>query len=133
MLIGEVARKTGIATSALRYYEREGLLPPPARAGNRRHYRPETLGRVRIIQLARAAGFSVAETRAFVGTECDTSIPSARWRVLAESKIRELDALIVRAKHMKELLDSSFRCGCSTIDDCAQLMSKQRGQQETRR
>lgn len=133
MLIGEVARRTGIATSALRYYERAGLLPAPARAGNRRHYRPETLGRVRIIQLARAAGFSIAETRAFVGTECDRSIPSERWRVLAESKSRELDALIVRAKHMKELLDASFRCGCSTIDDCAQLMSKQRGRKDRRR
>ena len=63
--IGEVARQAGIATSALRYYERVGLLPAPPRVSKRRLYDQNILGRIRIILLARDAGFSVSETRSF--------------------------------------------------------------------
>jgi MerR family transcriptional regulator, redox-sensitive transcriptional activator SoxR len=63
LMIGEVARQAGVAASALRYYEKAGLLPAPARAGKRRQYDRQILGRIRIILLARDAGFSVRETR----------------------------------------------------------------------
>jgi DNA-binding transcriptional MerR regulator len=66
MLIGEVARRSGITASALRYYEREGLLQPSARSAKRRIYGPQVMGRIRIIQLARDAGFTIAETRTFI-------------------------------------------------------------------
>jgi MerR family redox-sensitive transcriptional activator SoxR len=118
MLIGEVARRAGVAASALRYYEREGLVPPPARSANRRIYDPRVIGRIRIIQLARDAGFSIAETRAFVRNYAGDGLPSTRWQAMADRKVRELDALIARAGQMKRLLKSSFRCGCSTIEDC---------------
>jgi MerR family transcriptional regulator, redox-sensitive transcriptional activator SoxR len=58
MLIGEVARRAGLTTSALRYYEREGLLPPPARSAKRRVYDSQVIARIHIVQLARSAGFS---------------------------------------------------------------------------
>jgi MerR family redox-sensitive transcriptional activator SoxR len=122
MLIGEVARRAGVAASALRYYEREGLLPRPARSANRRTYDSRVMGRIRIIQLARDAGFSIAETRTFISSHPSGSIPSTRWQILADRKIQEMDALIARAPEMKSLLKSSFKCGCSTIEDCERLM-----------
>jgi MerR family redox-sensitive transcriptional activator SoxR len=122
MLIGEVARRAGLTTSALRYYEREGLLPPPARSAKRRIYDSQVIGRIHIVQLARSAGFSIAETRAFVSNYPSGSIPSTRWRAMADRKLQEMDALIARATQMKTLLRSSFKCGCLTIQDCENLI-----------
>jgi MerR family transcriptional regulator, redox-sensitive transcriptional activator SoxR len=121
MLIGEVARRAGVAASALRYYEREGLLPPPARSANRRTYDSRVM-RIHIIQLARDAGFSIAETRTFISSHPSGSIPSVRWQTLADRKVHEIDALIARATQMKSLLKSSFKCGCLTIEDCERPM-----------
>lgn len=122
MLIGEVAKRAGLTASTLRYYEREGLLPPPARSSKRRIYAPQVMGRIRIIQLARSAGFSISETRTFVSNYSSGSIPSSRWRAMADRKVQEMDALIARATQIKALLRSSFKCGCTTIADCERLM-----------
>jgi MerR family redox-sensitive transcriptional activator SoxR len=122
--IGEVARRTGLNTSALRYYERAGLLPPPPRSSRQRRYDPEIVGRVRMIQAARAAGFTIEETREFLTGFAAKDPPSARWRALAERKRAEIDTLIARAEQMRTVLDSSFRCECEEVDDCARLMSR---------
>jgi MerR family redox-sensitive transcriptional activator SoxR len=128
MLIGEVARRAGVAASTLRYYEHEGLLPRPARSAKRRVYDPRVMGRIRIILLARAAGFSIAETRAFISNHPGGSIPSSRWKTLADRKIQEMDALIARATKMKSLLSSSFKCGCPTIEECERLILRRASQ-----
>jgi MerR family transcriptional regulator, redox-sensitive transcriptional activator SoxR len=86
LLIGEVARRAGLSTSALRYYERAGLLPPPARVSKRRVYEEKVLGRVRIILLARHAGFTVKETRTFLSGYPGSTTPAERWRALASKK-----------------------------------------------
>jgi MerR family redox-sensitive transcriptional activator SoxR len=122
MLIGEVARRSGIAASTLRYYEREGLLPPPPRSSRRRTYNSAVMGRIRVIQLARSAGFSIAETREFLSNYPSDSNPSARWEKMADRKIREIDALIARGTQMKVLLRSSFKCRCTTIAECERLI-----------
>ena len=62
--IGELARRTGLASSALRYYERVGLLSPAGRAGGRRHYGALSAERVALIQLYQDAGFTLQEIRA---------------------------------------------------------------------
>ena len=80
LLIGEVARRAGLSTSALRYYERVGLLPPPARISKRRMYDSKVLGRIRIILLALDAGFTVKETRTFLSGYPLTTAPAERWR-----------------------------------------------------
>jgi DNA-binding transcriptional MerR regulator len=80
------------------------------------------MGRIRIIQLARGAGLSIAETRTFLTDFPTNSIPSARWQKLADRKIGELDAAIARVTQMKAILKSSFKCGCKTIEDCERLM-----------
>jgi MerR family transcriptional regulator, redox-sensitive transcriptional activator SoxR len=122
MLIGEVARRSGLAASALRFYEREGLLQPSGRSSQRRIYSPQVMGRIRIIQLAREAGFTIAETRTFIKNYPTGAIPSVRWQKLADRKLQEIDALIARATRMKTLLRSSFKCSCLTIEDCERLV-----------
>jgi MerR family redox-sensitive transcriptional activator SoxR len=123
MLIGEVARRSGLTASTLRYYERAGLLPAPARSSRRRQYEPRVMGRIRIIQVARDAGFTISETRAFLTGFPSSAIPSARWQKLAQRKLAELDLRITQVMKMKALLQSSFHCSCRTIEDCERLMT----------
>jgi MerR family transcriptional regulator, redox-sensitive transcriptional activator SoxR len=123
LMIGELARKAGVAASALRYYEKAGLLQPPARASNRRQYDPGALGRVRIILLARDAGFSVSETRAFLNGFPVGTKPALRWRAMAKRKIAELDELATRLSQMRSILNASFNCECRRLEDCERLIA----------
>jgi MerR family redox-sensitive transcriptional activator SoxR len=126
MTIGEVARKTGLAPSAIRYYEKAGLLPSVRRVSKQRRFDPEILARIRIVQLALNAGFTIAETRTFLtGFGTDTE-PSTRWRTLAARKLEEVNALMARAQAMKALLESSFRCDCLRIEDCERVIMARR-------
>jgi MerR family redox-sensitive transcriptional activator SoxR len=126
--IGEVAQQAGIATSALRYYEKVGLLPAPARVSKRRRYDQDILGRIRIILLARSAGFSVAETRSFFDVFPVGTTPARRWREMAEKKLAELDRLTARMERMKAILRASFNCECRKLTDCERLIAKNRRQ-----
>jgi MerR family transcriptional regulator, redox-sensitive transcriptional activator SoxR len=92
MSIGEVARRAGVRPSALRYYEGVGVLPAPERENGRRHYDEEVLREV--------------------------LPPSERWRVLAQAKLPEVEALVKRALGMKVLLERGLRCECLRLDDC---------------
>jgi DNA-binding transcriptional MerR regulator len=123
LMIGELARKAGVAPSALRYYEKAGLLPSPARASNRRQYDPNVLGRIRIILLARDAGFSVSETRTFLDGFPGGTRPALRWRAMAKRKIAELDELATRLSQMRFILDASFNCECDRLEDCERLIA----------
>lgn len=122
-MIGELARRAGVATSALRYYEKAGLLPPPARASNRRLYDRGVLGRIRIILLARDAGFSISETRTFLNGFPTGTRPALRWREMAKRKIAELDELTARLSQMRSILKASFHCECRQLEDCERLIA----------
>jgi MerR family transcriptional regulator, redox-sensitive transcriptional activator SoxR len=124
--IGEVGRRAGLATSAIRYYERAGLLTKPARISGQRRYEPEILGRLEMIRIARDAGFTIAETRMFLAGSLNTAKPSARWQALAARKLKEIDAAIARARRMKTILSSNFKCGCETIEDCERGIARKR-------
>ena len=118
LLIGEVARRAGLSTSALRYYERVGLLPPPARVSKRRIYDAKVLGRIRIILLALDAGFTVKETKTFLSGYPLPTTPAERWRVLAAKKLADVEAQLTRLTQMKSILDESFQYRCTRIEDC---------------
>jgi MerR family redox-sensitive transcriptional activator SoxR len=124
MQIGEVARHAGVATSALRYYEKAGLIPPPGRVSKRRQYDQRILGRIRIILLARDAGFSIRETHAFLSGFPQGATPARRWREMAERKARELDRMIARIEQMKVILRASFNCECRQLSDCERLVAE---------
>jgi MerR family transcriptional regulator, redox-sensitive transcriptional activator SoxR len=122
MSIGSLARKTGLAASAIRYYEKAGVLPKPARLSGQRRYSVEAIGRLRMIRIARESGFTIAETRTFLNGFSASTPPAARWRSLAKRKLDELDALMARAARMRALLKSSFRCGCLRVEDCERAL-----------
>lgn len=113
-----------MAPSAIRYYEKAGLLPRPIRVSRQRRYGPEIIGRLRLLQVAREAGFSIAETRTFVSGFSETTPPAVRWRTLAKRKLGEIDTQMRRLKRMKVLLESGFRCHCLSIEDCAQIIAR---------
>jgi len=105
--IGELARRTGTATSALRYYERIGLLPPAERAGGRRHYPASSADRLALIRLYQEAGFTLAEIRQLLATG---SRRRRSWSRLAEGKIDELNNRIAEAQRAKKLLEHALAC-----------------------
>src|SRR5918999_1076042 len=115
LTIGEVAERAGLRTSALRYYEEVGVLPPAERVGGKRRYDEAVLARLAVIRLAQEVGFSVAEIRSLVEGFDEVGVASTRWQELASRKLGEVDALIRRAEHMKLLLEDSLGCGCVTL------------------
>jgi MerR family redox-sensitive transcriptional activator SoxR len=124
MSIGEVARICGLAPSAIRYYEKAGLLPKPMRVSRQRRYDTQTIGRLRLLQVARDAGFTIAETRMFVTGFSATTPPAVRWRSLAKRKLAEIEAQMGQLQRMQTLLESSFHCHCLSIDDCARIIAR---------
>ncbi|HET9922249.1 MAG TPA: MerR family transcriptional regulator [Ktedonobacteraceae bacterium] len=121
LTIGDVARKTGLRTSAIRYYEDVGILPRPKREHGHRRYTPRILQQIAVIQVAQQAGFTIAEIqRLFAGFDEQAPL-GARWRTLAEQKIVEVESLIIKAQGMKRLLEDGMRCDCLTLDECFPL------------
>jgi DNA-binding transcriptional MerR regulator len=118
--IGEIARRTGVATSALRYYERIGLLPPAERAGQRRHYPPSVEERVALIRLYQDAGFTLEE----IGRMLAASSQGRRgWGDLAERKIAELDARIADAQQARTLIKHALECPHDDLLTCPSFRS----------
>jgi MerR family redox-sensitive transcriptional activator SoxR len=121
LTIGEVARQAGLRSSAIRYYEDIGVLPRPERTHGHRRYSWRVFQQLAFIQLARAAGFSIAEIQTLVSGFDETAPLGVRWRTLAEQKLAELEVLITRAQGMKRVLEEGIRCQCLNLDECIPL------------
>jgi MerR family redox-sensitive transcriptional activator SoxR len=118
LTIGEVARRSGVRTSALRYYEAAGILPAARRVNGRRRYGEELVGLVEVARFARSVGFSLAQIKQlFQGIEGRAGL-GAQWRPLARAKLKELDGVIERAMQMKKAIESGLACGCIRVEDC---------------
>lgn len=119
LTIGEVAKRAGVATSRIRYYERIGLLPKPARFGGQRRYDLDVLGRLGFISIAQAAGFKLREIKELAaGIDAGEGM-GTRMRVLSERKLSEIEALLERTKAMKGWLEVAQECGCASPEECA--------------
>lgn len=117
--IGEVARRTGVRTSALRYYEDAGILPRPARVSGRRCYDADVVRRIDMLRFAQQAGFTLAEIKTLLhGFGSETPL-STRWQKLARAKLVELEALSGRIRRMRRALELGLQCGCIRIEDCS--------------
>jgi MerR family redox-sensitive transcriptional activator SoxR len=101
----------------MRYYERLGLLPKPERVNGRRRYDPDVLHLLAAIEVSKRAGFLLAEIATLFSFAPSVS-PSERWQRLAQSKLEEIEALIVRAEAMREVLRRGLECGCLSMEDC---------------
>jgi MerR family redox-sensitive transcriptional activator SoxR len=119
LAIGEVAARTGHTQSTLRYWESVGLLPAPERAGGKRRYRPSVVDRIAVIDLARHAGFSLAEVRDLLDGVDAGADPQSQWATLVGRKRPEVEALIARALAMHNLLGELERCACDSLVACA--------------
>jgi MerR family redox-sensitive transcriptional activator SoxR len=122
--IGEVARRAGINASAIRYYERAGLLAEPERVGGKRCYDPEVIQRLRLIDAAKRTGLTIKETYTLIYGFPVGAAASERWQLLASSKLEEVEKLMAQLGQMRDLLAEALRCECVSLDECARLLSK---------
>jgi DNA-binding transcriptional MerR regulator len=115
LTIGELARRTGVSSSALRYYEDLGLLPAPVRVSGQRRY-PDSASRVvGAILLYRDAGFTLAEQKTLLASGPGVS---DEWGRLARRKLAELDEQIARAQAARDAIRHGLRCPHEDITQC---------------
>lgn len=105
LTIGELARRAGVATSTVRFYERRGLLMPDARSCGQRRYRAETLRRLVSIGLLRDAGMSLGDIAAVLG-----AARLADWKAIGSRRLTSLDAEIARLQLAREYLEAVLNC-----------------------
>ena len=117
MTIGEIAKRTGLRASAIRFYERAGLLPKPVRTFGQRRYDDRIFDRIAVLERAKACGFTLTEIGILFN---DQGRHSIKWRRIAEKKIAELDTALERIAAMKNLLTRS--CQCATADECGRCI-----------
>jgi MerR family redox-sensitive transcriptional activator SoxR len=122
MTIGDVASKTGLPASTLRFYEKEQLLRKPARISGRRVYNHSIFSDLRLIQMALESGFTVREARVLISGFTKEVSPSNRWRSLANKKLKDVRTKIDSLRRAEQLLSRAVSCNCLTLDQCADLL-----------
>jgi len=119
LTISEVAQQVGLQASAVRYYERIGLLPPAQRVSGQRRYDTTALYRLAIIQWARRLGFTLDEIRQLFFGFRNVTRASQRWQTLSRKKLAELDGLTNGIKTVRRLLKKMMQnCRCDTLEQC---------------
>lgn len=124
MRIGELARRTGLRTSAIRYYESLGILKPPARVSGRRAYGESSLNTLRLARAAQHAGFTLAETRELLATMGNDAPQAEAWESMARRKLDELDATISTLKAARRVLANAVDCACAGRADACKLVAE---------
>ncbi len=137
LAISDVARVFGLRTSAIRYYEQIGILPPAMRKNGQRRYNNSALFRLAVVQRARETGFTLEEIRElFFGFPPGTPPPKRwhqlsqrktpkRWHQLSQRKIAELRDRMKRLKLMETLLKRVEGCRCDALDECGEKLLRQ--------
>ncbi|AGB72700.1 MULTISPECIES: redox-sensitive transcriptional activator SoxR [Rhizobium] len=119
LTVGEVAARSGVAVSALHFYEAKGLIESHRSRGNQRRYPREVLRRVSIIKVAQRVGIPLAEVQAALQSLPQGRTPTASdWKALSELWKDDLDARIKRLQGLRDQLDSCIGCGCLSLDSC---------------
>lgn len=124
--IGEVAKRSGVAASAIRYYETLGLVSSKRTEGGQRRYTDDTLLALKYISFAQEVGFTLREMVLLNDSVSSGSPLFTKWRALAERKMAELDSVIARAHEMKRLLKFAIECRCTRVEDCGLLSREPR-------
>ncbi|OBB01286.1 MerR family transcriptional regulator [Mycolicibacterium fortuitum] len=115
LTIGDVTQRSGVAQTALRYYEQVGLLPAPQRVGGQRRYQESVLMRLHVIGLCKTAGFSLTE----IGLLLKDDTPGRPMaRELAQSKLVEIDAQLEALARARAIIEWGMQCTCPSIELC---------------
>jgi MerR family redox-sensitive transcriptional activator SoxR len=118
--IGAVSERTGVPVSALRYYEREGLLHPGRTDGGQRVYSRDAIRRVSFVRIAQQVGLSLVEIRASLSTLPNDRTPTkADWARLSAAWRPRLDTQISMLVRLRDELTSCIGCGCLSLKACA--------------
>ncbi|WP_280371374.1 MerR family DNA-binding protein [Nocardia wallacei] len=113
--ISELRARTGLASSALRFYERKGLLRTTGRVGGKRFYDESAVEQVAFIDVLKLAGFTLSEIAEFIDATGQTT---PDWRALAAAKLSELDQRIQRIQQAQQALRHALGCRHENLDDC---------------
>jgi MerR family transcriptional regulator, redox-sensitive transcriptional activator SoxR len=120
LTIGDLAARSGVATSALRYYEDQGLIRAERTSGNQRRYPRSTLRRVGFIRSAQRVGLTLEEIAEALSTLPEGRNPTkADWSRLSRSWRPRIDAQIERLERLRSRLDGCIGCGCLSLRTCA--------------
>jgi MerR family redox-sensitive transcriptional activator SoxR len=121
MTIGELAAESGLPASTIRYWERIGVLPKPARVSGQRRYSADAVQRLSVLRLAQACGFRLDEIRHLLNGYSSGVKPPRRWQELALRKQQELDEQIARLKAMRRVVDRVLQCRCVDLPECGRI------------
>ncbi len=117
--VGQVAARSGVAVSALHFYEAKGLISSFRNPGNQRRYPREVLRRVSVIKVAQRLGIPLAEIRDALQTLPKGRTPTAAdWRKLSDSWKADLDSRIEKMIRLRDQLDGCIGCGCLSLKSC---------------
>jgi len=122
LTIGAVSERTGVAPSALRFYEAEGLIHSTRTAGGQRRFTRDTLRRVSFIRVAQQVGLSLDEIRDALHSLPERRTPTEKdWQRLSRSWRPRLDAQIAMLERLRDRLDGCIGCGCLSLRFCRML------------
>ncbi|NLU82645.1 redox-sensitive transcriptional activator SoxR [Rhodococcus sp. HNM0569] len=124
---GQLAQRSGVAVSALHFYEREGLISSRRTSGNQRRYRRDMLRRVAFVKIAQRVGIPLAAIREALATLPEGRTPTRRdWEVLSQRWQGELDRRIEQLVRLRDDLTGCIGCGCLSLATCAIVNSHDR-------
>jgi MerR family redox-sensitive transcriptional activator SoxR len=123
MKIGQLAARAKLAPSAIRYYEKIGLLAPAERVGGQRRYSSYALDRLLLIRFAGEMDFTLAEIKLFLNGFRENTPVSARWRKLTTRKIAELQQHLAFTRRLLDFLERLQHCRCIQLHQCVTALS----------
>ena len=117
--IGDVSRRTGLAVSAIRYYEAEGLVSAERNAGGQRRFRRSDIRRLSFIRIAQQLGFSIARIREQLQSLPQGRTPTkADWAKISRGFRGDIEARIATLTRLRDRLDGCIGCGCLSLRKC---------------
>ena len=123
MRIGELAKRTGVNPSAIRYYESLGILTPPPRIAGQRHYQVDAVDRLRLVRFASDMDFTLSEIKLFLNGLKESAPVGPRWRKFAHRKMKEVDRNLRRLRQLQSLLEHLLECHCATLNTCMERLA----------
>jgi MerR family redox-sensitive transcriptional activator SoxR len=117
--VGQIAARSGVAVSALHFYERQGLIRSQRTGGNQRRYPGDTLRRIAVIKVGQEVGIPLSEIGTALATLPDGRTPDRKdWERLSRGWADDLDRRIMRLQKLRDGLDGCIGCGCLSLDRC---------------